>query len=148
MPAWQWAVDIAAVVLLAALLYGVVLVVRRRFLTREGGAFELSVRLRDDRPGHGWVLGIGRYRGEDLEWFRIFTPAWRPRLVWQRSELVYTAKRALTDVERHSLYDDQLVVVCETAAGPVEMAMSEPSLTGLQSWIEAGPPGQRAGKGG
>ncbi|RYE79357.1 MAG: DUF2550 family protein, partial [Myxococcales bacterium] len=71
MPAWQWVVDTAAVVLLAALLFGVFLVVRRRLLSRDGGAFELTVRLRSERPpGHGWSLGMGRYRGEQLEWFR------------------------------------------------------------------------------
>lgn len=148
MPAWQWAVDTAVVALLAVLLYGFFLVVRRRLLSRDGGAFELSVRLRTDRPGRGWVLGLGRYRGDDLEWFRIFTLSWRARFTWQRSELSYTGRRAPTAAEGHSLYDDQLVVVCETSTGPVEMAMSEASLTGLQSWIEAGPPGQRAGKGG
>lgn len=148
MPVWQWVVDIAAVVLLVALLYGFLLVVRRRLLTREGGSFELSVRRRTDRPGHGWVLGLGRYRGEQLEWYRIFTPSWRPRLAWQRSELAYSARREPSEEERHALYADQLVVVCETGDGPVEMAMSLPSLTGLQSWLEAGPPGQRAGKGG
>lgn len=148
MPVWQWAVDIAAVVLVAALLYGVFLVVRRRLLSRDGGAFELSVRLRTDRPGRGWVLGLGRYRGEDLEWFRIFTPSWRARMTWQRSELTYSARREPSEDERHALYADQLVVICDTSSGPVEMAMSQLSLMGLQSWIEAGPPGQRAGKGG
>lgn len=148
MPAWQWAVDIAAVVLVFVLLYGLALVLRRRWLSREGGSFELSVRLRADQPGRGWVLGLGRYRGDDLEWFRIFTLALRPRVLWSRSELSYSARRDPSEEERHSLYADQVVVVCEAADGPVELAMSHASLVGFQSWLEAGPPGQRAGKGG
>lgn len=156
MPAWQWVVDIAAVVLLASLLYGVLLVIRRRVLSRDGGTFEMGVRLRggeggagsgNDR-GRGWALGIGRYQGSRLEWFRIFTLSVRPRASWQRNDLSYLGRREPVGGERDALYAGQLVVRLETRKGPVDMAMSEASLTGLQAWLEAGPPGQKAGKGG
>ena len=55
------------------------LVVRRRWISRPGGTFELSVRVRSGRAGRGWVLGVGRYTGDDLELFRIFSLAFRPR---------------------------------------------------------------------
>ena len=148
MAAWQWALDIAAVVLLAVLFYGLVLVVRRWLLSRKGGTFELSVRLHDGRPGRGWALGIGRYRGERLEWFRIFTPSSRPRLSWQRSELEFSNPRTPTAAERVALYAGHLIVEGHGNRGSTEMAMSKNALTGLLSWLEAGPPGQRAGKGG
>ena len=42
------------------------LVVRRRVLSRHGGTFELSHRVRpDEEPGRGWLLGLGRYSGDD-----------------------------------------------------------------------------------
>ena len=70
---WEWLLDISGIVLLLLLGYGAALVARRRLLARHGGTFELSHRLTDDAPGHGWVLGMGRYSGERLEWFRVFT---------------------------------------------------------------------------
>ena len=59
MPAWEWALDIVGLFLLLALLYGISLIVRRRFLARHGGTFELSYRVRSEHPGRGWLLGIG-----------------------------------------------------------------------------------------
>ncbi len=46
MPWWQWVVDSIGVLLLLVLLYGLSLVVRRRWITRDGGTFELSHRAR------------------------------------------------------------------------------------------------------
>ena len=40
-----------------------------------------------------------------------------------------------------SLYAGHVIVSCTTPDGPIELAMSEASLTGFQSWLEAGPPG-------
>lgn len=148
MAAWQWALDTAAVVLVGVVFYGLVLVVRRWLLSRDGGTFELSVRLREGEPGRGWALGIGRYRGNRLEWFRIFTLSWRPRLAWQRSELEFSNPRQPVPAERSALYAGHLIVEGRGAHGRNEMAMSKNALTGLLSWLEAGPPGQRAGKGG
>ena len=56
-------------------------------LSRNGGTFELSHRVRSGRAGRGWVLGLGRYSGDDLEWFRIFSLSPRPRHVWRRTSL-------------------------------------------------------------
>ena len=79
MPVWQWLLDAVGVLLVLVLLYGVALVVRRRLLSRHGGTFELSYRVRSERAGRGWLLGLGRYSGESLEWFRIFSLSPRPK---------------------------------------------------------------------
>lgn len=141
MPAWQWALDAAGVLLLLPVLYGISLIVRRRVLSRDGGTFEMSYRARTNHPGRGWLLGLGRYRGETLEWFRIFSLAPRPKLVWNRDETFYDSRRDMVGSEAMSLYDDHVVVTCRTPDGIHEVAMSEASLTGFQSWLEAGPPG-------
>lgn len=141
MPVWQWVLDAVGVLLALTLAYGIALIVRRRWLSRHGGTFELSYRQDRSRPGRGWVLGIGRYNGEALEWFRIFTLDPRPRRTWCRERLVYSGRRAPEGPEQLSLYEGHVVVTCTLAGAPVELAMSEASLTGFQAWLEAGPPG-------
>lgn len=141
MPWWQWLLDAVAVLVALVLFYGVGLVVRRRALSRNGGTFELSVRMKTERSGHGWVLGLGRYSGEQLEWFRIFSLSPRPKRAWTRSELEYGWRRPPAGPESVSLYAGHVVVDCATADGSVELALSPSSLMGLQAWLEAAPPG-------
>ena len=141
MPVWQWLLDAAGVLLGVVLLYGLGLVLRRRLLSRHGGTFELSYRVRSTKAGRVWLLGLGRYSGESLEWFRYFSLWPRPKRVLQRSRLVFTGRRATEGAEQMSLYPDHVVIHCQTAAGEVELAMSSASLTGFQSWLEARPPG-------
>jgi hypothetical protein len=141
MSGWQWLLDSAGVVLLLVILYGLLLVVRRRVLSRHGGTFELSVRVRPSEAGRGWVLGLGRYRESRLEWFRIFSPSPRPRRIWQRSQLHITGQREPSGPEAFALYGGHVVVECRTSDGPVELAMSSSALTGFSSWLESGPPG-------
>jgi hypothetical protein len=141
MSGWQWLLDSAGVVLLLVLGYGLLLVARRRVLSRHGGTFELSVRVRSSQAGRGWVLGLGRYREGRLEWFRIFSPSPRPRRTWQRAQLEITGQREPSRAESFALYGGHLVVECRDPAGPVELAMSLSALTGFSSWLEAGPPG-------
>jgi hypothetical protein len=140
-PVWEWLLESAAFVLLLVLLLGVALIVRRRWLSRHGGTFELSYRARDTTPGRGWLLGLGRYTGERLEWFRIFSLSPRPKRVWPRQALTYVERRDPEGVEQLSLYPGHVVIRCETPSGMVELALGSSSLTGFQSWLEAAPPG-------
>lgn len=142
MPVWEWLADSSGALLLLVLLYGVALVVRRRWLSRNGGTFEFSVRVRPGRAGRGWILGVGRYTGNDLEWFRIFSLAPRPRFVYLRSELEFVGRRDPEGAEGYSLYSGHIVVSCRTPTGMVEVAMSPDALTGFLSWLEAAPPGR------
>src|SRR6188472_666610 len=117
MPVWEWLLDSTGVILLLVVLYGVALVVRRRWLSRNGGTFEFSVRVRPGRGGRGWVLGVGRYTGSTLEWFRIFSLAPRPRYVYRREELTFVSRRDPEGVEAYSLYSGHIVVTCRTPSG-------------------------------
>lgn len=138
---WQWLLDISGAVLLLLVAFGFGLILRRRFIARHGGTFELSHRLSSDVAGRGWVLGLGRYSGERLEWFRIFTLWPRPKAVWYRDQLSYGERRLPEGPELMSLYPDHVVIRCRSLDGDVELAMSESSLTGFQAWLEARPPG-------
>lgn len=142
MPVWLWLLDAAGVLVLLALAYCIALIVRRRVLSRHGGTFELSYRVRSDRAGRGWLLGIGRYSGETLEWFRIFSLSPRPKRTWDRSALTYHGCRDAGGDEEMSLYPDHLVIeLTEPDGSELALAMSRASLTGFQAWLEARPPG-------
>ena len=141
MAIWEWLLDSAASIVVLVLLAGVALVVRRRWLSRHGGTFELSYRVRSGRAGRGWLLGLGRYAGDSLEWFRIFSFSPRPKATWQRSTLVYTGRRDPEGVEQLSLYPGHVVIQCSTPDAELELALAPSSLMGFQSWLEAAPPG-------
>lgn len=143
MPWWQWLLDSLGAVLLLVLLYGVALVARRRWISRAGGTFDLSLRTGDLRPGRGWVLGVGRYTEDTLEFFRIFSVLPRPRDLVVRSEVEYLGQRPAEPREVSVLYAGHVVVSCRRASGPLELAMAEGAVTGFLAWLEAAPPGQR-----
>jgi hypothetical protein len=142
MPVWAIVLDVAGLLALALILVAVYLIVRRRLLARSGGTFDLSVRVRAYRPRRGWVLGVGRYNSDALEWFRIFSLSVRPARTYRRSRLEVGPRRSVQRVEEYALYDDAIVVECRYGGEPVELAMTEAALTGLLAWLEAAPPGR------
>lgn len=115
------------------------LALRRRLLTRRGGTFDCSLRLREGARGQGWVLGIARYAGDALEWYRVFSYSMRPRCAIGR-DLRVLERRKPTGIEAFSLLAGAVVVLCQDGGRPVELAMSEDSLTGFLSWVESAPP--------
>jgi hypothetical protein len=117
------------------------LALRRRLITRRGGTFDCSLRLREGQHGKGWVLGIGRYAGDELEWYRVFSYATRPRRTFGRSGLRVVESRSPTGVEGYSLLSGAVVVRCVAGTQPVELAMGADTLTGFLSWLESAPPG-------
>lgn len=137
------AVLVCAVLAAAAL---VALPLRRRWLARDGGLFECSVRLKTSTPGAGWVLGMARYNAEMLEWFRFFSYSARPRKSFLRNEVRVLTSRDPDAVEAVALYAGQRVVELEevgpgeTRGQRWEIAMAGDSLTGFLSWLEAAPP--------
>ena len=139
---WEWPLDVVVALLILALAYGACLMLRRRLIARHGGTFELSYRVRTAQPGRGWLLGVGRYSGSTLEWFRIFSISPSPKKVWQRTSLLYEGMRAAVGDEPYQLYPGHVVVACRTVEDTeVELAMSPRSLIGFQAWIESRTPG-------
>ena len=144
MPVWEAVLDALGTVLAVLLVGAGALIVRRRWLSRSGGTFEASIRVRPTKSGRGWVLGLGRYTGAKLEWFRVFSLSPRPKESFARVDLEVVGRRTPFGSEAFALYSGHVVIECRTPAGPVELAMSEDSLTGLLSWLEAGPSGRTA----
>ena len=70
----------------------------------------------------------------------IFSLSPAPKRVWQRSEVTFVGRR---EPEGPSRCRSTPTTWWSPARrrGPVELAMGPASLTGFQSWLEAGPPG-------
>ncbi|MEA4943160.1 MAG: DUF2550 domain-containing protein [Propionicimonas sp.] len=119
------------------------LILRRRWLGRSGGLFDCSLRLHTTTPSAGWVLGVARYRGDRLEWFRTFSASLRPRMAFERSETRAGRQRLPDPVEALALLEDQRIIRLDAPDGQGwELSMSDQALLGLLSWLEAAPPGQ------
>ena len=152
MPWWEALLDsLGALALLLALVFAF-LFARRRWISRPGSTFECSVRTWRAESGsaassaRGWTLGLGRYTGDTLEWFRIFSFSPRPGCVFARSMTVL-GRRTPQGAEAFSLYAGHRIVDVELVDGArMELAMSESALTGFLAWTEAAPPGHGAGR--
>ena len=124
-----------------ALLVLIAGLVRRAGLQRAGGTVELSLRLK--RPGHGrgWVNGVGRFVGDELQWYRVFSLSPRPRRRYSRRDLQVLKRREPSGAEHRALLDGAVVMECRAGDRPVELAMSCSAVTGFLAWLEARPPG-------
>jgi hypothetical protein len=119
----------------------IALAVRRRVLQRGGGTVDLSLRLNRGTYGRGWVLGVGRFDGDSLKWYRVFSLAMRPRRTLSRRDLRVLARREPHGPERLALLSGAIVMECRSSHGPVEIAMEPSAVTGFLAWLEARPPG-------
>lgn len=124
-----------------ALLAMTVLAVRRRTLQRAGGTVECSLQ----HPGHArWTLGVGRYEGDTLNWYRLLSLRTRPRQVLSRNHLSVVDQRQPEAYEVDALPTGAVVVTCIHDGAVVELALGEQALTGFLAWLEASPPGTHA----
>src|ERR1700730_12718953 len=118
---------------------------RRQFISRRGGTIDMNLRLSTFVPGRGWSAGLGRFVGEQLRWYRMFSFGFRPRRILRRSGLRVSDRRIPEGPERLAMSDGWIIVRCIGRDGSssveVELAMAESALTGFLSWIESAPPG-------
>jgi hypothetical protein len=135
-------VEVLGGLLALALLAFLALAIRRRVLRHRGGTFDCSLRLSAKGHGQGWVYGIARYRGDGLEWFRVFSFSPRAKRTIPRRDLVVRGHRVPKGPEVMSLLAGAVIVECSVAGRPLELAMSPDAMTGFLSWLEAAPPGR------
>jgi hypothetical protein len=142
LPLWIWLLDSLAVALVLATLFASLLVVRRRVVARRSGSFDLSVCRQAGLQPTAWVIGIGSYGPESLDWYRTFSFAWWPRYRFFRGDLDILERRDPEGSEAFALDDGDVIVRIKHPSGVQQLAMSPSALTGLMVWLESSPPGR------
>lgn len=143
MPVYWWFVDSLLLIVLVLLGLLVGLLVRRRLLARSGAAFDMSVTRGTEAQAKGWMHGLAVYHDTELFWFRTFSLSLRPRYRLTRGDVRIDGRREPVGLEVHAIHAGHLIVGSQNASGVRQLAMSPNALTGLLSWLESSPPGQR-----
>lgn len=138
-----WQIVIATIiVIVVVMLPFALLYLRRRWLTGQGGLFDCAYQLRDV-PGPGWVLGVARYRRDQLEWFRSFSMSLRARHIFPRSTTAYVHQRTPQGLEALALFEGSVIVTLQDRVSGTTSALSMAGgeALALMSWLESAPPG-------
>jgi hypothetical protein len=122
------------------------LFVRRVMIAHRGGTIEMALRLTTVVVGRGWSPGLGRFAGDQLRWYRLFSFSPRPKRVFSRGALQVEGRRDPDEQEQLALPSDWVIVTCVCDDDTIEVSMAEGALTGFLSWIEAGPPGSASNR--
>ncbi len=137
---------VVGLVLLVCALSLMMLFLRRRWLSSRGGVFDCDLRPADSEGATGWMTGMARYDGNFLEWYRVFSISFRPKVVFPRAHSRLVGRREAQGTELEALSQDATILRLATndaaeAQSAWELATSRGSLVGLLSWFEASPPG-------
>lgn len=139
----MWITGAGIAVLLGVVCAVVVWLMWRRLRLLRSGGIDVALRKRTDDGGHGWHLGIGRYRGDEFVWFRTLNLRSGPQWILQRAELEIAERREPHRGEVDAMPAGATILRCRGALGEVEIAMADDALTGFLSWLESAPPGHR-----
>jgi uncharacterized protein DUF2550 len=134
--------EVIGICIAALLLVLFALFFRRRLLMLGGGTIRVQVRVSTLVAGRGWSAGIGRFVGDELRFYRMFSFGWRPKRVLDRRLLTVDERRLPEGPERLAIPGDWIILTCTSGASRIQIAMAESTVTGFSSWLEAGPPGQ------
>lgn len=132
--------ELVGLILLAVVLIIGLLAWRRVRLVRQGG-IDVALRLRPDREASRWHLGIARYQGEELVWYRVTSLRSGPNTVVRRGDLAILSRREPAGSEAYAMPAGATVLCCRDQDGALELAMTPGALTGFLSWLESAPPG-------
>lgn len=138
---WQ-IVIVTIIVVVVVMAPFALLYLRRRWLTGQGGLFDCAYQL---PSAPAWILGVARYRREQLEWFRSFSMSLRPRHIFPRSTTAYVHQRSPQGLEALALFEGSVIVTLQDRATDTtwSLAMAADEALALMSWLESAPPGSR-----
>ncbi len=134
-------IEIVLAVLAVIVVLILALVVRRRILLRAAGAVDMALRIRVGKAGGGWALGVGRYAGDQLEWFRALSLMPRPSRMLSRSAIAVERQRDPDSVETWGVQPRAAVLECSVDGTLVQLALTPDAIPGFLSWLESSPPG-------
>lgn len=143
------AIVVSVLLLIACLCLGYL--AARRVRLMRGGGVDVCLRRRmgSSRSGSldaaGWHFGVGRYRGDQLVWFRLTSFRPRASVVLDRTELDIVNRRPPTAAETYEMPHAASVLVCRVRGSELELAMAPGVLMGFLSWLESAAPGRSTG---
>ena len=121
----------------------------RRVSLMRGGGVDVCLRRRPVSVGKdasaGWHFGVGRYRGNELLWYRLTSLRPGPSTVLDRMELEILERRSPLGGESYAIPQAASVLHCRAGGADLELAMAPGVLTGFLSWLESIPPGCSTG---
>lgn len=88
---------------------------------------------------HGWRHGVVRYKGEELEFFKLRSLSFFHDLSLQRRNVAITGVREPTEQERGFMPGIDTVLSLSTSGGEYEFAGTRHAEMALVSWVEAAP---------
>ena len=143
------AVVVTTLLVLACLCLGYL--TYRRLRLMRGGGVDVCLRRRPVSAGQhqdvsaGWHFGVGRYRGDELAWYRLTSLRPGPSTVLDRLELEIVGRRTPAEAEVYAIPQADSVLTCRSRGADLEIAMAPGVLTGFLSWLESAPPGRTTG---
>lgn len=140
-PMWPWFIDVLALSVAITLALFIVMAVRRWVISRRGTTIDLSVTRHPENDASGWIIGVGRYRGEDLEFFRLFSLWPVPRYTFRRGTVEVLGRRSPSPRESRRTHHSFVVAQVETQTPVAQVALTPGALTALLAWLESAPPG-------
>src|SRR5262245_12567919 len=105
-------VELVAIVPATMLIALLMIFARRGLISRSGGTICMTMRLSTLVPERGWSPGVGRFTGDELRWYRMFSLGIRPRRVLTRRGLTVVDRRSPEGAERLSMPPGWVVVRC------------------------------------
>ena len=133
--------EIAGICVAALLVLLFLVFFRRRLLMAGGGTIRLQVRTSTMVPGRGWSPGLARFVGDEFRFYKMFSYSVRPKRILDRRTLSVDQRRLPQGPERLTMPGNWVILTCSTGPDRLDIAMAESTVTGLSSWLEAGPPG-------
>lgn len=140
-PMWPWFVDVLALSVALTLVLFIGMATRRWLIARRGPTFDLSVTCQIGADAGGWIVGVGRYRGDELEFFRLFSLWPYPRYRFRRGTVEIVGRRDPSARESRRTHHSFVVAQVETQNQVEQVALTPGALTALLAWLESSPPG-------
>nr|WP_276606816.1 DUF2550 domain-containing protein [Nakamurella flava] len=132
--------ELLGLAILIALVAAVAVIAVRRSVLMRSGSVDVSWRF-DLSPGGGsWVLGQALFHENQFLMYRSLSPLPGPARRLRRDQLVLGGRRAAEGTEPDLLPAGSVIIRCTHGGRPLEIAVSESTLTGLRSWLESVPP--------